>query len=510
MSDSFPSPEEIQKEFEEFARHRFGANVRVFQPEVRPMPSALGALEFKHKPRDVKDYLDRFVIGQDGAKKALAIAVCDHYRHIAHTHAHDDEAYAKQNVLLLGPTGVGKTYLVKQIARLVGVPFVKADATRFSETGYVGANVDDLVRDLMTAADGDLERAQLGIVYLDEVDKLASAGESGGRDVSGRGVQFGLLKLMEETEVDLTSGSDPRSQLQLLIDAQRGRKPEKKVFNTRNVLFIVSGAFHGLEGIVRQRIGAEALGFHRAGKAQEREDGLLAQARTEDFVRFGFEPEFVGRLPVRVACHELGEEELFAVLRNSEGSIVRQYERAFADYGIATMFTDAALREIAKLAEVERTGARSLMTVCERTLREFKYELPSSAVREFVVSKELVQNPTAILRRLVDEPGYRQLELDVLHIHKFEDDFFRVHGMRVKFDEPATRLIHERATRRRTAARTVCEETLIGWEHGLKLVQQTTGQAAFPLGVEAVESPKAVLEKLVMCGYRRPSGLSVH
>ena len=197
-----------------------------------PLKKQTFDLKFDLKPKEVKQYLDRYVIKQDDAKKALAIAVCDHYNHVREVHENPkvaDTDYSKQNVVMLGPTGVGKTYLIRHIAKLIGVPFVKADATRFSETGYVGANVDDMIRDLVTQADDDIELAQYGIIYLDEVDKIATPPNIIGRDVSGRGVQIGLLKLMEETEVDLRAGYDAASQMQAMMEFQQKGKVEKRI-----------------------------------------------------------------------------------------------------------------------------------------------------------------------------------------------------------------------------------------------------------------------------------------
>jgi endopeptidase Clp ATP-binding regulatory subunit ClpX len=272
-----PNHDEIKKEFEDFVQKKFNGQVQVISqefseapPKATPFahtkkktPREPDYFKFSLKPRDITAHLDRFVIGQAEAKKALAIAVCDHYNSIVSAqkspNPSESDAYAKQNVLILGPTGVGKTYLIKQIAKLIGVPFVKADATRFSETGYMGANVDDLIKDLVQQADGQIEQAQVGIVYLDEADKLATAAHHVGRDVSGRGVQLGLLKLMEETEVDLRSGNDPAAQMQAFLEIQQKGKIEKQVVNTKHILFIISGAFTGLEEIISKRLSSHRL-----------------------------------------------------------------------------------------------------------------------------------------------------------------------------------------------------------------------------------------------------------
>ncbi len=367
------------------------------------------AMRFDLKPRDVKVHLDRFVIGQLEAKKVLSVALCDHFNHVRLCLEGNPAAhYQKQNVLLLGPTGVGKTHLIRSAAELIGVPFVKADATKFSETGYVGADVDDLVRDLIRRANGDLKRAALGIIYLDEVDKLATQAGSG-RDVSGKGVQTNLLKLMEDTDIPVLSPNDISGQVQGAMAAARGGAPSADTINTQHVLFIVSGAFAGLTEIIRNRSIRER---GEAMKAPSKKTPLFSEspnpyddATTADFISYGFEPEFIGRLPVRVACHALSENDLYEVMRESESSLIHQYERAFGAYGIQVKFRADGLHRIAHLASAERTGARGLMTVCERLFRELKFELPSSLVRELVISRAVVDDPMGTVKRLIDPPS---------------------------------------------------------------------------------------------------------
>lgn len=352
---------------------------------------------FNLKPADIAVHLNRFVIGQREAKKVLSVALCDHFQHVRLTLAgRAAPFYQKQNVLLLGPTGVGKTHLIRSAAELIGVPFVKADATKFSETGYVGGDVDDLVRDLVRRAGGDVKKAEHGIIYLDEVDKLATRGEGGGRDVSGRGVQTNLLKLMEDGDVPVVSPNDMTGQLQSAMTAMRGGGAlQPEAINTRHILFIVSGAFSGIADIIRPRL---AQGSRLRS---ENVDALLAQLATPDLIAYGLEPEFVGRLPVRVACHGLSEDDLFDVLRKSESSLIHQYERAFGAYGIRCEFKDDGLRRLAGLAATENTGARGLMTICERVFRDFKFKLPGSRVRRFSVTARLVDSPAQTLRRML-------------------------------------------------------------------------------------------------------------
>ncbi len=523
MADKkIPTPEEIQKEFEDFVRTRFGGAVQVFTQSYGPdtpntdaantvksqsaEPINADIFNFNLKPKEVKAYLDRFVIKQDEAKKALSIAVCDHYNQIARQRRNkqEDYEYTKQNVLLLGPTGVGKTYLIKQIAKLIGVPFVKADATRFSETGYVGSNVDDLVKDLVSQANGNIEAAQYGIVYVDEADKLASSpGE--GRDVSGRGVQFGMLKLMEETEVDLTAGNDPRSQMQAIMEMQKKGRIDRKVVNTKNILFIVSGAFSGLEDIVRRRLAQTSIGFGSAKEREQSSGEIFERATTQDFVEFGFEPEFIGRLPIKVACHHLAKADLFDILKNSEGSILKQYIGAFQEYGVDITFQDEALLKIAELAESEKTGARALSTVCESILREYKYELPSSEVKVLDVNAKLIANPANHLKDLLNDPWFGQTEIPVQKIYDYFNQYKATHDLSLSLSLEAARAVTNEAVRRDLPLEDLLDDLLSGYEHGLALINQTTGEASFHLGPEFVEAPKRTLEKLVTECFRANS-----
>ena len=528
---TFPSPEEIQRKLSDFLKSSFGDKVSFTtfaQPEAAdgnpaaPAPDAAeppDIFHFKYQPRDIKAHLDRFVIRQDEAKKVLSVAVCDHYNHVNHIRrlAKDNEReaaaleYAKQNVILLGPTGVGKTYLVKHVADLIGVPFVKADATKFSETGYVGGDVEDLVRDLIARADGDTNLAQYGIVYIDEIDKIAAVGNlAGGRDVSGRGVQTTLLKLMEETEVPVKNPMDIQSQLQGAFEMQRrGGKggARKETINTRHILFIVSGAFERLRDQVSRRLRQSSIGFSKLEGGAIPDAAILRQVQTRDFIDYGFEPEFIGRLPVRVVAEELSADDLNEILHKSEGSIVRQYERAFRAYGIDATFTDGALRTLAEQASGERTGARGLVTVFERLLRETKYELPGAGVERLVVDETFVADPVAGLARLLAD-GAERLRARQEHttadaVAAYAEQFHRTHGVMLRFDEDATHRLAEKAETEQVSARELCDRLFKDYQFGLKLIQKNTGQSVFNLPGTAVDDPDKFVSELVVKSYRQ-------
>ncbi len=475
-------------------------------PETTEIEKDTPLFAFDKKPRDVKTYLDRFVIKQEEAKKVLSVALCDHYHHVRLAiEGKDQPNYAKQNIILVGPTGVGKTYLIRCAADLIGVPFVKADATKFSETGYVGGDVEDLVRELVRVADGDVERAKYGIIYIDEIDKIAAADNShGGRDVSGRGVQTNLLKLMEETEVPARSQQDIAGQIQAMMDiTQRGKKGPNTI-NTKHILFIVSGAFAGLQKLVQKRLREATVGF-AAGLQQNLLVGeaALDQVQTRDFVDFGFEPEFIGRLPVRVVCHPLSADDIFQILKTSEGSIIRQYEQTFAAYGIEVLFKDDGLRRIAELATEEQTGARGLMTVCERIFRNFKFELPSTNVKRFVVTRELVEDSASELQKLLAEHQKEERTVVRQLVYDFADRFEQEHKIKVKFTEAAADLLVQLSVDQKVPVRDLCAMKFKDFQFGLKLIGQNTGQQEFMIDQDAVEAPDKVLSDWVVASYRQ-------
>lgn len=461
--------------------------------------------DFAMKPKEIRDYLDRFVINQNDAKKVLAVAICDHYNHVRRCLDSPELAardYAKQNVLLLGPTGVGKTYLVKCLAKLIGVPFVKADATKFSETGYVGSDVEDIVRDLVRMADGDTDLAQYGIIYIDEIDKIAGRSNQTGKDVSGRGVQVNLLKLMEETDVNLLSQTDILGQIQAVMAMQTGGEPPKRTLNTRHMLFIVSGAFDKLAEQVKRRLGRQQIGFANAGAAAGADaSGFLKQVETVDLIDFGFEPEFVGRLPVRVALNHLSADDLFQILTTSEGSILRQYQSDFEGYGVEFKMTAEAVRKVAEVAAGENTGARGLQTILERVFRDFKFELPSTAIRTFSLTPETVADPQRGLAELL--ATNRDLLEHALHeqLAAYCQRFRSEHGLGIEFTPAAAGKLVEIALNGEKSMRALCEDRFRDLGYGLSLVARNTGRQTFKLGKVAVDDADSLLAKWIRESY---------
>ena len=458
---------------------------------------------FDRKPKEVRDYLDRFVIKQEQAKRVLSVAVCDHYNHVRRcirdTRAQSAE-YLKPNVLLLGPTGVGKTYLMRNVAKLIGVPFVKADATKFSETGYVGNDVDDLVRDLVKQADGNVELAQYGIIYVDEIDKIAAESSRGGRDVSGRGVQINLLKLMEETEVNLQSSQDMMGQMKAFMEMQRGGKPGKSTISTKNILFIVSGAFDQLAESVRKRLDLTRIGFGSSGEQDMASSGInfLNKAETQDFIKYGFEPEFIGRLPVRVACDELTKEDLAEILLSSEGSALDQYRKDFDGYNIKFDIGNPAINEVAKIAATEKTGARGLVTVLERIFRDFKFELPSTSIRKFSVDADTVSRPQDALKELIADNLDLLDENLLVDVDRFLDSFKREHGLELRFRKAAKVAVVKEASEQNRSVLALCEKKFKDFEHGLKIISQRTGKNSFNVDKKVIDDPDKELSRWVV------------
>lgn len=458
--------------------------------------------EFNLKPKEITDYLNRYVIRQDEAKKVLSVAVCDHFNHVRKCIEDPKlgkEEYHKQNILLLGPTGVGKTYLMRTIAKLIGVPFVKADATKFSETGYVGADVEDLVRDLVKVANGNIDLAQYGIIYIDEIDKIANVGNSGGKDVSGRGVQINLLKIMEDTEVSQFSPTDIMAQMQ----AAMGGSKSKSTIPTRHILFIVSGAFDKLAENIQKRLDATKIGFDaNPDNSQEALNKALQNAETRDFIDYGFEPEFVGRLPVRVACDPLGVSDLAQIMTTSEGSILKQYHHDFQGFGIDFDITSEAIMEVARRAHGQKTGARGILTVLERLFRDFKYELPSTGIKKFNVDEKTLENPQKHLEKLLDENLHLMAEVHRGDVERFAAQFKNNFDIELHFESSAIATLVKLAEETGKTIYSNCEEKFHDAQHGFKIVSRNTGKRSFSIDGSFIENPDGLISKWVVESFR--------
>lgn len=417
QNEKIPNPKELEKEISEFLSKKFGSQVKIINPVVLPEKAACDTgggpaknakrISFDMRPQELIAYLDRYIVKQDAAKSILATKICTHFNRIKRTQEHPDESCdmvgtIKNNVLMMGPTGVGKTYMVRLIANKIGVPFVKGDATKFSETGYVGGDVEDLVRDLVREADDDIDLAQYGIVYIDEIDKIASSKNLIGADVSRTGVQRALLKPMEETEVDLKVPHDPIAMFQELENYRKTGKRERRTVNTKNILFIMSGAFADLEPIIKRRIQKKTIGFGADILSSQQQNDLLPRVKSEDLIGYGFETEFVGRLPVRSVFERLTEEDLYDILKNPNNPIVLGKKLDFAAYGIALKIDDEALRLLASRAYDENTGARGLVSAVEEALLPFEKSLPSSSVQRLPLTLEMINDPGRALADLID------------------------------------------------------------------------------------------------------------
>jgi endopeptidase Clp ATP-binding regulatory subunit ClpX len=571
-NEKIPDPKELEKEIGEFLSKKFGGHVKLLSPMVLTQEAVTGKpketvrdkrkIQFNLRPEDLIAYLDQYVVKQDQAKAILATKICTHFNRIRRTQEEPDQldemaGGIKNNVLMIGPTGVGKTYIIKLIAAKLGVPFVKGDATKFSETGYVGGDVEDLVRDLVREANDDIELAQHGIIYIDEIDKIASAKNLIGADVSRTGVQRALLKPMEETDVDLKVPHDPISMMQEIERFRKTGKRERVAVNTKNVLFIMSGAFTELIPIIQRRLRRQGIGFG-ARIASTREDvDILKHVKAEDLIEFGFESEFVGRIPVKAVFDPLGQEDLYQILKNPNNPIVLGKKLDFSAYGIQIKFEDAFLRRMAELAFAENTGARGLVSVIEKALLDFERALPSSAVKQFGVTLEALTDPAGMLQRMrstPDDPAWRKVferladeekasikdylqasrkgltekfsltmtpaRIDIVasyyvkhvldtgnavrrikgcydEIKNAELYFFKNHDINIVLEEDAIDFLMEMIVESAFELKDVYPRLNAHFEHGLKLVREKTGRSRFFISRNALINPEDYIRAMI-------------
>jgi len=575
--NKIPDQKELERELNEYLGKKYGDRIRLVVPMLFPKPQTEEVtkeekefgegkkkIHFDLKPEELETFLNDYIIRQEDAKQILATKICTHFNRIKFAESikgrdrYDGVGHIKNNIIMIGPTGVGKTYLIKLIARKIGVPFVKGDATKFSETGYVGGDVEDLVRDLVYEADGDIELAQYGIIYVDEIDKIASSNNIIGPDVSRTGVQRALLKPMEETEVDLKVPHDPISQLEAIEQYRKTGKREKRMINTKHILFIMSGAFNGLEEIVKKRLNREGIGFGAEIRSKDERAEYLKQVKAEDLIAYGFESEFIGRLPVTAVFEKLEIDDLYAILKNPNNPIVLGKKKDFKSYGIDIQFEEEALYELAVKAFEEKTGARGLVSAVEKVLLKYEKRLPSTEdIRKLVVTREVVENPERELKRLLRDPLNQEMltkfdtllsrekmdlkqsilkredefkkrygivfpesRIDIIinrmvergydvntvfeevievqrQVEEFEMDFQRRNGIRLQFSEEAINRITEIAVDEDRKGMAVCSQFLKDYEHGMRLIRDKIGRREFIITKEAIDDPEGYLNRII-------------
>lgn len=582
IKDKIPDPKELERELNSYLQKKYGGHVKLALPTFYPKTDSdhadskkgskkeeTVAIDFDMKPEELETYLDEYIIKQREAKKILATKVCTHFNKIRlfedknKTNIHGVIGNIKNNIIMIGPTGVGKTYLIKLIAKKIGVPFVKGDATKFTETGYVGGDVEDLVRDLVHETDGNINLAQCGIVYIDEIDKIASSPGLIGPDVSRTGVQRNLLKPLEDTDVDLKVPHDPLSQLEAIEEFRKTGKRKKKTINTRNILFIVSGAFEGLEDNIKKRLNKQGIGFGAEIKSQNEETKFLNHVTAEDFITYGFESEFVGRLPVTAIYERLEVDDLYQILKNLNSTVILSKKNDFKSYGIDVLFEDDALHILAEKAHKERTGARGLVSAVEKTLLNFENKLPSSDIKKFVVTKSIALNPEKELEKLIANPFDKtmleryekllseekafmktslrkrdkelkdtygivltdnridllidmaidkrvdintileELSLIIERVKAFEEWFLAKYSSKITFSYEAVDRIAGISMSTNKDSFDVCRDIMKNYEHGFKLVKEQTGNNGFIITEDAIDDPDGYLSKLIKDSYSR-------